>query len=512
MNRLRNYFILIILFLGCIKTSGQQSVLSQQFSFQFKQLPLEAALDTITQKTGYSFSYNSALISNIKVVNANYTNQPLHDILRDIFKGLELNFKEVCNYIAITRKLSDDDTPDLFTSYIDSSAYYYIQARVFDRSEKRPVPYANVILKGRNLGTITNFDGNFTFKIPAGCINDSIIVSFIGYKSVAKNISTLENGEIIFIEPVSVELKEVVVKHYEPTALIKLALEKVPSNYSSVSEMQIGFYRETSKQNNDYIVISEAVLKIFKAAYDKNFRNDQVSVYKNRKSPFVKSMDTVLYKLQGGIYNSLMIDLAKHPASFISDDYFDTYDYKFEGVAPYDNGLVYVISFDQKPSVAYPLYKGKIYIDRESLAFVKAEFGISPKGLDYATSILVKKSSSKIKAKVLGANYLVSYTNRDNVWKLHHVREEIKIKVRKKYSFFNSTYHSVSELVITDSDTTSVNRFRSYDLIKPNQVFAEVSDSYDESFWGKFNFIPPEESLEEAYNKIKSAIRENRKD
>jgi hypothetical protein len=291
-----------------------------------------------------------------------------------------------------------------------------------------------------------------------------------------------------------------------------MALQKIPVNYSSIPEIQIGFYRETSKQNDDYIVISEAVLKIFKAAYDKNLRNDQVSVYKNRKSPFVKTMDTVLYKLQGGIYNSLMIDLAKHPASFISEDYFDTYDYKFEGLAQYDKGLVYVIAFDQRPNVAYPLYKGKIYIDKESLAFVKAEFGISPVGLEYATSILVKKSSSKIKAKVLGANYLVSYSNVEDVWKLHHVREEIKIRVRKKFSFFNSTYHSVSELVITDSDTTSVNRFRSYDLIKPNQVFADVRESYDESFWGKFNFLPPEETLEEAYSKIKSAIRENHKD
>lgn len=512
MGRLRKYLILIILYLGCIKASGQNSILSQKFSFQFNQLPLEAALDTITEKTDYSFSYNSALVQNIKVVTANYSNLPLLDILKDIFKGQELNFKEVCNYIAITRKLSPDDTPDLFSTYIDSSAYYYIQARVFDKSEKKPVPYANVVLKGRNLGTITNIDGNFTFKIPAGCINDSIVVSFIGYKSVSRNVSTFENDEIIYMEPVSVELSEVVVKHYEPTALIKMALGRISDNYSSTPEMQIGFYRETSKQNNDYIVISEAVLKIFKAAYDKNYRNDQVSVYKNRKSPFVKSMDTVLYKLQGGIYNSLMIDLAKHPASFISEDYFDTYDYKFEGVTPYGDGAVYVIAFDQKPHVPYPLYKGKIYIDRESLAIVKAEFGISPIGLDYATSVLVKKSSSKIKAKVLGANYLVSYSNPDDIWKLHHVREEIKIRVRKKYSFFNSTFHSVSELVITDSDTTSVNRFRSYDLIKPNHVFAEVSDSYDESFWGKFNFLPPEETLEEAYSKIKSALKDKHKD
>lgn len=507
MNRLRYYIIFVSLFLGFQNAIAQQNILAQKFSFQFHYEPLEAALDSITQVTGYSFSYNPSIIGNVKSVSANFQNLPLIEILQTIFKGQELQFKEVCNYIAITKKLTAEDESELFSSYIDSSGYYYLQAKVIDRSNKKPVPFANVVLKGRNLGTITNMDGNFSLKIPSGCINDSLHVSFIGYKSVAQNISTISNGEIIAIEPVSIELNEVIVKHYEPTTLISLALDKVNENYSETPDLQIGFYRETSKQNNDFIVISEAVLKILKAPYDRNFKTDQVVVYKSRKSPFVKSMDTVQYKLQGGIYNSLMIDLAKHPASFVSQDYYDMYNYKFEGVTEYDNGLVYVISFDQKPEVTYPLYKGKIYIDKESLAFVKAEFAISPLGLNYATSILIKKSSSKIKAKVLGASYIVNYSNFDDKWTLHHVREEIKIRVRKKYSFFNSTFHSVSELVITDSDTTSMTRFRNADLVKPNHILAEVSDSYDESFWGKFNFIQPEVTLEEAYGKIKSALK-----
>jgi hypothetical protein len=99
----------------------------------------------------------------------------------------------------------------------------------------------------------------------------------------------------------------------------------------------------------------------------------------------------------------------------------------------------------------------------------------------------------------------------DSLWQLHHVREEIKIRVRKKLSFFNSNYHSVSELVITDSDTMKLTRFKNADVIKPNNVFAEVTSNYDEDFWGKFNFIPPEISLEEAYHKIRNALKEKEK-
>jgi hypothetical protein len=503
------HIIIILLFSGSIFAQAQQNILNQRFSFYFHQLSAEALLDTVSRTTGYSFAYNPEVFSDLSPVTATFAQESLLQILQEVFKNKEFQFKEVCNYITITKRVAGEKLPDVFTPYIDSSEYYYIKARVMDANNKKPVSFANVVITRRNLGTVTNLDGNFSLKIPSGCINDSLIVSFIGYQSVAKRISGMATNEQIILQPVATELSEVIVKHYEPINLIRQAVAKVSSNYSTSPQMQVGFYRETSKQNEDYIQISEAVLKIFKAAYDQNFQTDQVIVFKSRKSPIVKTMDTVSYKLQGGIYNSLMIDLAKYPASFMSDDYFDMYDFKFEGLTKYNEGSVYVISFDQRPEVEYPLYKGKLYIDAKSLAIVKSEFGISPYGLTYATNALVKKSSSKIRAKVLGANYLVSYTNVEDRWQLHHMREEIKIRVRKKYSFFNSTFHSVSELVITDADSVKTNRFRNADLVKPNHVFAEVTNHYDETFWGKFNFIEPEISLEEAYRKIKIILKGN---
>lgn len=508
MNRVRFYIIFFIFLLGFCKSYAQELILSQKFSFRFNHQPIEAVLDNITRVTGLSFSYTSSILNNVSPITATYNQMPLIDILEDIFYGKKLNFKQVCSYIAITRKVAGDDSPDIFSFYTDSTEYFYLKARIIDGSNKKPVPFANVVLKRKNIGTISNGDGNFTLKIPPGCFNDTMVVSFIGYKTVSTSVSALSTGENIILEPFSTQLKEVIVNHFEPKTLIKMAIENVPNNYSPNPELQVGFYRETSQQNKDYVVISEAVLKILKAAYNRDYKTDQVIVYKSRKSPLVKSMDTVLYKLQGGIYNSLMIDLAKYSASFMSEDFQNMYNYSFDGMTQLDDKLVYVVSFDQKPEVDYPLYKGKLYIDKESLAFVNAEFGISPLGLKYATGQMVKKTTSKLNAKVLEANYLVSYSNTEGVWRLHHVREEIRIRIRKKFSFFNSTYHSVSELVITDSDTTSITRFKNAEIVKQNHVFAEVSNNYDESFWGKFNFIQPEVSLEEAYSKIKNAFRE----
>lgn len=503
---IKYYIAVCFILFGFYTAKAQENILYKRFSFQFNHLSPEQTLDSISKETGFGFAYNPSLLQGIKPVTATFNQEQLIKILEVSLNKPDLTFKQVCQYIAITRKIQAEENT-ILAIYTDSSEYFYIRARVADKSDKKPVPFANILLKGRNLGTISNADGYFTVKIPSGCVNDSIQISSVGYKPLTCNISQIQDNDLLYLQPNSVVLNEVVVKHYDPKELIKEAISRVGRNYGSKPQMQIGFYRETSQKNNEYVNISEAVLQIFKAGYDKDFQTDQVKIYKNRKNPLVKQMDTIMYKLQGGVFNSLIIDIAKYPANFMSEENFDLYEYKFEGVTNYDNYSVYIVSFDQKPDVAYPLYQGKLYIETKSMAFVKAEFWISPRGIDYATQVLVKKSSSKVKPKVLGANYVVNYAFAENRWQFHHVREEIQIRVRKKYSFFNSTFRSVSELVITDSDTAHVERFKYSETVKPSNIFSENSGYYDEAFWGKFNFIPPEEKLEDAYKKIRTILK-----
>ncbi|NJK97432.1 MAG: carboxypeptidase-like regulatory domain-containing protein, partial [Bacteroidales bacterium] len=46
------------------------------------------------------------------------------------------------------------------------------------------------------------------------------------------------------------------------------------------------------------------------------------------------------------------------------------------------------------------------------------------------------------------------------------------------------------------------------EILKPNQVFVEhVDDYYDEEFWGNYNIIKPEESIEDAIERINKKMR-----
>jgi len=265
------------------------------------------------------------------------------------------------------------------------------------------------------------------------------------------------------------------------------------------------FYRETIKQNNNYVALSEAILNIYKAPYN-GYANDHVVLLQGRKSPFVKQMDTLNFKFQGGISTCLLLDIAKNTSNFLSGESIDYYDYTLDDITNIEERVTYVIAFDQKENVQYPLYKGKIYIDRETLAIVRADFMLSPKGIRYATNLLVRKSPKGVKVKPVSSNYIVNYTKHNNTWYLNYIREEVKFKVHKQLNFNTKLFQLSAEMVITKTDSANIQHFKSSETLKPNDFFIEKIGKYDKRFWGDFNFIPPNESLEEALGKIKEKI------
>jgi len=61
-----------------------------------------------------------------------------------------------------------------------------ITGRVTEKGTNNGVPFANIYFKGTFMGTVTDFDGNYSFKTNQP--KDSIFVSLIGYKSRAKPV------------------------------------------------------------------------------------------------------------------------------------------------------------------------------------------------------------------------------------------------------------------------------------------------------------------------------------
>ena len=97
----------------------------------------------------------------------------------------------------------------LFTSILVNAQSFTLKGKVVDENNES-LPGASILVKENNAGTSTNFDGLFSVNLSKG--NYTIQVSFLGYKTVSKEISVSKNKEIEFtLFPNATLLDEVLV-------------------------------------------------------------------------------------------------------------------------------------------------------------------------------------------------------------------------------------------------------------------------------------------------------------
>ena len=85
---------------------------------------------------------------------------------------------------------------------------------------------------------------------------------------------------------------------------------------------------------------------------------------------------------------------------------------------------------------------------------------------------------------------------------LSHIRCDLDLKVKKRSRLFSSNFHTFLEMVVIRIENENVVRFDRDEIVKSNTVFSDLEFSYDDKFWREFNFIAPEESLQESLRKI----------
>ena len=118
----------------------------------------------------------------------------------------------------------------LFVSILTNAQTFTLNGKVVNEN-KEPLPGATILVKEANKGTSTDFDGKFNVNFPKG--KYVIQVSFVGYKSVSKEISLTKNDAIEFILSAnSTVLEEVLVSAVRVKA-------NAPVTHSNLSKKEI---------------------------------------------------------------------------------------------------------------------------------------------------------------------------------------------------------------------------------------------------------------------------------
>lgn len=388
--------------------------------------------------------------------------------------------------------------------------YIAIKGKVVDMETGVPLVFAGVSVKESNIATVTNLDGEFLLKVPP-TENITVEFSFLGYKNKSVPISELRtNGQknIIALEPASIPIKEIIVKPLDTQYIMWETISRFSTNYPSIPNEMTGFYRETIKKNRTYVSIGEAVVDIFKAPYNSDLRFDAVKIFKGRKNTEVGKMDTVLFKLQGGPVTSLELDLVKNPETILTHEAMNQYDFTLNSMIVIDDRTNYVIDFVQKPEIKIPMFKGRLYIDMETYAIALIEFGVNLEDKSAAASMFIRKKPMGMSVTPEITSYLVRYKETNGKWYFAYSRAEIRFKVDWKKKLFNTNYTTMSEMAITDRTEEDVLKFTAKERMKINDLFTEEIKAFaDPEFWGDYNVIEPDQSIESAIKRLNRKLK-----
>tara|TARA_R110002073_G_scaffold72537_1_gene177232 strand:+ start:210046 stop:211335 length:1290 start_codon:yes stop_codon:yes gene_type:complete len=382
--------------------------------------------------------------------------------------------------------------------------------KVVDKQSGKSLVFASLLVVNTNISTITNTDGAFLLKIPTSIKETDLLVSFLGYQKKIVSVSDLQTEDnLIELVPSITELPEINVNlPKNAKALVIKTLGLRDQNNLDKPTLMTAFYRETIKKRRKNVSLAEAIVTVHKEAYSSS-KNDKITLYKARKSTDYNKLDTLALKLQGGPFNPLYIDIMKYPEYMFTDETLNFYVFNFMSPTTINEKQVYVVNFKQRSDIEEPLYYGKFYIDAETLALTSAVYSLNVENKEFSSNLFVKRKPKGVKVYPTSADYRVDYREKDGKWFYGYSNVQITFKVNRKRRLFNSVYSLTSEMAITDWKINTSNEIiKPKDRLRPSVVISDEATGFsDPEFWGAYNVIEPEKSIESAINKIQRQLK-----
>lgn len=162
------------------------------------------------------------------------------------------------------------------------------KGQFIDSKSKQPIPWVNIGLIGKNIGTVSNEKGDFILEFSKNQNSDTLRISMIGYKDLLFNVRDFKNrilkNAIFQLTEETIQLDEVVISSKEMK-------EFVLGNTSITNTTVFGF--QSNKLGNEIgtiIKIEDGPIYIKKV---------NINIYKNNLNRFNFRLN--IYNLKDGI-------------------------------------------------------------------------------------------------------------------------------------------------------------------------------------------------------------------
>ncbi len=221
-----NFMMLFLIFyLGTMKSFAQNGI-----SMDIKDVSIEQAFEKIKSETGYRFFYEKGVVNPEWKVTVSVQNGSVDDVLKQLFKGRNIQYQVVKKQILLVVKPKSQDQKNDSKTETDGTRKK-VSGQVLD-SDGEPIVGANLWNTNGRWGSITDVNGGFEIY---ASVADSIVFSFIGFKTQALVIDEQNAYEVVLEDEIS-NLGEVTVVS---TGYQDLPKDRATGSFKTISPKQI---------------------------------------------------------------------------------------------------------------------------------------------------------------------------------------------------------------------------------------------------------------------------------
>ncbi|HQJ20216.1 MAG TPA: carboxypeptidase-like regulatory domain-containing protein, partial [Bacteroidales bacterium] len=170
-------FLLIILSISNILARNSYSQ-AARISLEMKGATLEQVMDEIERQSDFYFIFNQKQIDVDRIVDIKAENEPITDILPELFKDEKINYAILNRKILLTTEPLENNLVSLSIKN-EPPQQITVTGKVTDSQTGEPMAGVNVVVKGTTIGTMTDASGNYSLNVPDR--NATLVFSFIGY-------------------------------------------------------------------------------------------------------------------------------------------------------------------------------------------------------------------------------------------------------------------------------------------------------------------------------------------
>ncbi len=139
----------------------------------------------------------------------------------------------------------------LFASSLLAQQSTIFKGQILDKNTLEPLPYANVVVQNTQNGTISNEQGLFSVQLNHSSLEDTLVISFIGYQTQKIACQTLDTFKLVYLQEDLINLSETFVFGEMPDArlIIKRMVENREKNYLPRCKKTQAFVRRRMNTN-----------------------------------------------------------------------------------------------------------------------------------------------------------------------------------------------------------------------------------------------------------------------